>query len=97
MPYIKPEARPRIDDLIAPLVDHVRSLPIEEQDGALNYAITRTLLSIYPRRYYHYNRMMGLLACVTQEAYRVIVGPYEDLKIAENGPVEPSRGRAQPG
>ncbi|MHB9092237.1 MAG: DUF6899 family protein, partial [Chloroflexota bacterium] len=48
MPYIKPEARPRIDQLTDALIEHVRALPVEEQDGALNYAITRTLLSVYP-------------------------------------------------
>jgi hypothetical protein len=90
MPYIKPDARPPLDQLTNPLIDHIRSLPLEEQDGALNYAITRTLLSVYPHRYFHYNRLMGVLACIAQEAYRVIVGPYEDTKIAENGAVEPS-------
>ncbi len=89
MPYIKPEARPKIDEITDALIDHVRSLPLEEQDGALNYAITRTLLSVYPRRYFHYNRLMGVLACVTQEAYRVTIAPYEDEKIRENGRVQP--------
>ncbi len=91
MPYIKPDARPQIDQITNALVEHVKSLPLEEQDGALNYAITRTLLSVYPRRYFHFNRLMGVLACVTQEAYRVVIGPYEDTKIEENGPVEPLR------
>ena len=93
MPYIKPEARPKIDELTDALIEHVRALPVEEQDGALNYAITRTLLSVYPRRYYHYNRMMGVLSCITQEAYRVVVGPYEDEKIKENGPVKPYQAK----
>ncbi|MCL5962693.1 MAG: hypothetical protein M1358_25850 [Chloroflexi bacterium] len=87
MPYIKREDRPAIDALINPLIDHVKALPLEEQDGALNYAITRTLKSVYPQRYYHYNRALGLLTAISHELYRVVVGPYEDEKIRQNGPV----------
>lgn len=88
MPYIKREARPELDALMQPLIDHVKSLPLEEQDGALNYTVTRVLKSVYPRRYFHFNRALGLLTAITQEFYRVEVGPYEDVKIRENGPVE---------
>jgi len=88
MPYIKSEARPAVNALVDPLIDHLRSLPLEEQDGALNYAITRVLKSVYPRRYFHYNRALGVLIAITQESYRTVVGPYEDEKIRENGPVE---------
>ena len=91
MPYIKAEARPKIDDLTNALIDHVKALPVEEQDGALNYAITRILKSVYPSRYFHFNRAMGLLSCIQQEYYRVVVGPYEDTKIEENGAVEPRK------
>jgi hypothetical protein len=89
MPYIKPEERCQLDPLIEPIVEYVKSLPMESQDGALNYLVTRTLVSVYPRRYFHYNRAMGVLSAIQHELYRVIVGPYEDEKIAENGPVEP--------
>ena len=88
MPYIKADARPVLDELMNPLIDRIKALPIEEQDGALNYAVTRILKSVYPQRYFHYNRAMGVLACITQEFYRVVVGPYEDVKIAENGAVD---------
>ncbi len=89
MPYIKPEARPDLDSLMNPLIEHIRTLPIEDQDGALNYTVTRMLMSIYPRRYFHLNRALGVLAAINQELYRVVVGPYEDTKIAENGAVSP--------
>jgi hypothetical protein len=89
MPYIKPEARPALDVLMDPLIDHIRSLPLEEQDGALNYTVTRMLVSTYPRRYFHFNRALGVLAAITQEYYRVVVGPYEDEKSAESGPIVP--------
>ncbi len=89
MPYIKPDARPKLDALMDPLIDYVRTLPLEEQDGALNYVVTRVLKSVYPQRYFHYNRALGLLTAIAQEFYRVVVGPYEDVKIRENGSVEP--------
>ncbi len=90
MPYIGTENRPKLDALMTPLIDHVRSLPMEDQDGALNYTITRVLLSTYPPKYFNYNRALGLLSAVTQEFYRVVVGPYEDEKIRQNGPVVPA-------
>lgn len=89
MPYIKPEARTKLDPLMDHLVDHIKSLPLEEQDGALNYTITRMLKSIYAPRYFHFNRALGVLTAITQEFYRVVVGPYEDVKIGENGEVIP--------
>lgn len=87
MPYIKKENRPNIDIRVDPLVEHLKSLPVEEQDGALNYAITRILKSVYPMRYFHLNRALGVLNAVTLEFYRRVAGPYEDTKIKENGDV----------
>lgn len=88
MPYIKPDLRPHIDTLVEPLIAHIKSLPVEDQDGSLNYAFTKIIKNIYPKKYFHLNRALGVLAAVSQEFYRVIVGPYEDTKIKENGEVE---------
>jgi hypothetical protein len=88
MPYIKQEQRPQIDELTNPLIEHLKSLPVEEQDGALNYAVTKTLKGLYPMKYFHLNRALGVLTAITQEFYRVLIGPYEDTKISENGVVE---------
>ncbi len=88
MPYIKRDERPDIDKLIAPLVEHLKALPVEEQDGSLNYAITKILKNVYPKKYFHLNRALGVLSAVKQEFYRVVVGPYEDSKITENGEVD---------
>lgn len=88
MPYIKPAQRPQIDELINPLIEYLKSLPVEEQDGSLNYAVTRILKGLYPMKYFHLNRALGVLAAITQEFYRVVIGPYEDTKIIENGAVE---------
>lgn len=87
MPYIKPESRPEIDELLAGLASHLASLPDTEQDGALNYAITKILHQVYPPRYYNYNRAIGALECIKLELYRRKVAPYEDEKITENGDV----------
>ncbi|HUD20273.1 MAG TPA: hypothetical protein VMR81_07560 [Patescibacteria group bacterium] len=88
MPYIPKDQRPVLDREMDPVIKHLASLPFEEQDGALNYTITRMIKHIYPKRYRHLNRALGVLSAVTQELYRHVVGPYEDEKIKENGDVE---------
>jgi hypothetical protein len=88
MPYIKKEARPAIDELVNPLIDHLKSLPVEKQDGALNYVITKIIKGLYPQRYFHFNRALGVLSAVKSEFYRRVIAPFEDTKIEENGDVE---------
>lgn len=88
MPYIKADQRPAIDDLVKPLIDHLKSLPLEDQDGSLNYIVTKIIKNVYPQKYFHFNRALGVLTAITQELYRKIIGPYEDTKIKENGDVE---------
>lgn len=87
MPYIPRNQRPELDKKMDPLIAHLSKLPFEEQDGALNYVITRMIRKIYPTRYRHLNRALGVLTAVTQELYRRVVGPYEDEKIKENGDI----------
>lgn len=87
MPYIKSENRPVIDELALPLIEHLKSLPVEEQDGALNYLVTKIIKNMYPMKYFHLNRALGVLSAISQELYRVVIGPYEDEKIKENGSV----------
>lgn len=88
MPYIKKDQRPEIDTHILPLLAYLKHLPPEEQDGALNYSVTRIIRGLYPRKYYHFNRALGVLSAITHELYRHVIGPYEDEKIRENGDVE---------
>lgn len=88
MPYIKPEQRPEIDIMLEPLIQHMSALPIEDQDGALNYATTKIIKHVYPVKYFHLNRALGVLTAIQQELYRKIIGPYEDAKIIENGDVK---------
>ena len=88
MPYINRDNRPELDKLIQPFVEHIKSLPVEEQDGALNYSVTKIIKHVYPIKYFHLNRALGVLTAITQELYRKIVGPYEEKKISQNGDVE---------
>lgn len=88
MPYIKKAQRPTIDKLIDPLIKHLKSLPLEEQDGSLNYAVTRIIKNVYPQKYFHFNRVLGVLSAITLELYRKVIGPYENTKIKENGDVK---------
>lgn len=88
MPYVKREQRPAIDQLIEPLINHLKSLPTEDQDGSLNYAVTKIIKKIYPQKYFHLNRALGVLTAITHELYRRIIAPYEDTKILENGDVK---------
>lgn len=87
MPYIPPDQRPDIDKILEPLIVHLKNLPPEDQDGALNYSVTKVLKNLYEPRYFNYNRAMGVLSSIQAEWYRRDVGPYEDKKIQENGDV----------
>jgi len=86
LPYIPKEERKRYDDLINELVSRLPS-DITQIDGHLNYIITRILKMVYKPRYFNYNRAIGLLECVKQEFYRVVVSPYEERKRREAGDV----------
>lgn len=85
MPYIQADARPAIDALVDPLIEHLENA----DDGSVNYAITRILRGVYAKqvRYERINRAMGVLACVQAEFYRRVAAPYEDQKTRENGDV----------
>ena len=87
MPYIKPKKREKYDMVLNELVSILKSIPIEEVDGELNYVVTRILKEVYPLRYYHINKAVGVLECIKQEFYRRVAAPYEDLKIKESGDV----------
>jgi len=87
MPYIKPEKREKYEEIIGKLVGILKSLSPEEVDGELNYVITKILKEVYPLRYYHINKAIGVLECIKQEYYRRVAAPYEDQKIKENGDV----------
>lgn len=87
MPYIKPDDRPAVDEKIQPLIDYLKTRSVENQDGDLNYAVTRIIHELYPEKYFHYNRALGAITAIQLELYRRKVAPYEDQKITENGDV----------
>lgn len=87
MPYIKPENRKKYEKNLRELVDTLKALPPEEVDGELNYVVTKILKSVYPLRYYHINKAIGVLECIKLEFYRRVAAPYEDLKIKDSGDV----------
>ena len=87
MPYIKPENRKKYDKVLKELVSILKTLPPEKIDGELNYVVTKILKEIYPLRYFHINKAIGVLECAKLEFYRRVAAPYEDLKIKESGDV----------
>ncbi len=87
MPYITQEERPKYDKLLIELIEVLKALPVESVDGNLNYVVTRIIKEVYPLRYFHINRAMGVLECIKQEFYRRVAAPYEDTKIEQNGDV----------
>lgn len=87
MPYIKPEKRKKYEKVLDELIGILKSLPVEGVDGELNYVVTKILKGVYPLRYFHLNRAVGVLECIKQEFYRRVAAPYEDVKIRESGDV----------
>ncbi len=79
MPYIKQEARHRIDAIGAP-----------EDAGELNYFFTticHEYFDVNGQNYQAFNDIIGALEGCKLELYRRKVAPYEDAKIIENGDV----------
>jgi len=87
MPYITQEDRPQYDEVLAELIALLKEKPPESVDGHLNYVVTRVIKEVYPLRYYHVNKAMGVLECIQHEFYRRVAAPYEDTKIEQNGDV----------
>jgi hypothetical protein len=87
MPYITQEDRPQYDEVLAELIGLLKEKPPESVDGHLNYVMTRVIKEVYPLRYYHINKAMGVLECIQHEFYRRVAAPYEDTKIEQNGDV----------
>ncbi len=87
LPYIKEGNRAKYDTILKELIEVLKALPPEEVDGELNYVVTKMLKEIYPLRYFHINKAIGVMECIKLEYYRRVAAPYEDLKIKESGDV----------
>ena len=92
MPYLKPEDRKRILVLENIFPDPEKLIRINAIDcaGDLQYAIAEMVHSYLQRHglnYQHCNDMLGAMSGAYAEFYRVVVAPYEQEKISENGRV----------
>lgn len=98
MPYIEPKQKQIIDTGVQELIQSTelvnsqfRKSQIDKiSEGELNYMITRIVQTWCTHRgvcYATFNAAIGVLSCVLHELYRIVVSPYEDKKIEENGPV----------
>jgi hypothetical protein len=87
LPYIKSESRVKYEKVLDELIGILKSLPVDEVDGELNYVVTKILKQIYPVRYFQINKAIGVLECVKLEFYRRVAATYEDKKIRESGDV----------
>ncbi len=89
MPYIPQQQRIDIhNDLLDDELGGLNWTP--ENAGELNFLVS-TFIANYIKtkglKYAVVNEMIGALECAKMELNRVIIGPYEDIKILENGPV----------
>lgn len=86
MPYIAQETRNKIDNDLR----NTGMLWVPENAGELNFLVS-TFIANYIKanglKYANLNEMVGALECAKLELNRVVIGPYENLKIEENGPV----------
>ena len=96
MPYLPQSRRDSVaKDLKALGLDFTPS-----NAGDLNFVVTRMIDNFLGERgltYAHLNEMMGALECCKLELYRKIGGPYEDVKVAENGDaytIDPTGGKS---
>ena len=87
MPYISAPERETIEEALGEFHP--------ENGGELQYAIASLIDRYYTNvafeeggvRYKHMEEMMGALNGANLEHYRMVVAPYEDLKIKQNGDV----------
>lgn len=89
IPYVKQEIRDRVDADIERICATILRSELSDIPGMLNYVISR-IVSVEMRqnlRYLTINEAMGVLACVQQELYRRLAGPYEYEAMERNGDV----------
>ena len=86
MPYIRPEQRKDVTESL----NSVGINYVPKNAGELNYVVAVFIdnyLRAFGKNYANCNEMIGALECCKMEYYRTVVGPYEDMKIDENGDV----------
>ena len=95
MPYIKEEMRQWWDTYLVTMMEGLEHRDLEKDKmtaGELNYIISSIALKfvrVKGESYQNYNDMIGALECAKTELYRRFIAPYEDLKVKENGDLDP--------
>jgi hypothetical protein len=87
MPYIKKEDRKKFEPDLFALAN---KLSIKCNPGDYNYIITQLIHSFISGKGLKYetlNAAIGILECAKLELSRMVVSPYEDKKIEENGAI----------
>lgn len=82
MPYVKPEIREDLDEI----VEHMNDLGIRA-DGDLNYILFKFCKKYVSPSYNNYKNFIGELNECSNEIRRRILSKYEDKKIEENSDV----------
>jgi len=82
MPYLKPENREPMDEIVQLMMDLNVSF-----NGDINYILFKLAKRTVKPSYANYKNVCGELECCQLEIYRELVAPYENLKKAENGEV----------
>jgi hypothetical protein len=87
MPYILHKDRVQCDKVVKAVVDLCDK--IDWDVGAINYIFSRILYKWFIRRnsYTTICKIRGTLGCVSDEFYRRVAAPYEDMKKHVNGDV----------
>lgn len=82
MPYVKEEARPELDKIVAEMAwQGIKA------NGDLNYILFKYCKYNVEPSYNNYKNFMAELNEAAEEIRRRILAPYEDTKIVENGDV----------
>ena len=82
MPYIKPERRPAMDEIVDLMIRKG-----VKADGDLNYVLFKLCKDTVKPSYNNYKNFCGELSECIAEIRRRLTGPYETEKIKENGDV----------
>jgi hypothetical protein len=80
MPYLKPENRKSLDEIVQLMMDLNVSF-----NGDINYILCKLVRRTVKPSYANFKNVAGELECCKLELYRKLVAPYEEIKEAENG------------
>lgn len=81
MPHIEPTKRPAIDEVLAPLL--AQDLKIADIEYILSQFVQEYVLH-NGLRFNTLKDIDGLFSTAQSEFYRLVTGPYEDIKIGDN-------------